>query len=163
MDTITKLKKKKKLKILNIIYQSFTISSIICFVLLLIAVCYKKNEINRDYVTYCAVFVLIILTSGLLSGAFAQIISGDLTSYKLRIKAYRARKHLNVIIKLMDDKEYQKAIDMYNSMNNSNIKDFLYPYLLGVLITCDDPKRVENATENRQETLDRFSPDDIFN
>lgn len=162
MESKAKFKLRKKLKRHTKIYNIFLITGIALFVSVFIALS-MKIDFNNIYIKAAIIAIMPLITVGLFSGVYAQITANDLYIYKKKIKAYRERRHMLYIMKLLMDKNYLKAIDHYNSMNSGSIKDFLYSFMLGILTTCDDQIRVERANQTLQETLNEFSPDNVFN
>ena len=165
MEAILKRKKQRLVKLLTKVYY-FSIAIGICgFITLLFTISpmaenhpVSMKERSLIWLTLVMAFIMI----GMVSGMFAQSYGFDLIRYKRKIKRYRSSIHFNRIIKLLKDKEYSEAIDLYNSMDSSDAKDSLYPYMLGVLANCDDPIRVRNANENLVEFINLYNPDEIF-
>lgn len=121
----------------------------------------NSNSVTRITYTIC---ISIMMLATAITGVYAQELGYRLRDYKKKIITFRRRSQLHYIIKLMNNKDYATAVNFYNSMDKSDIKDFLYAYILGVLKTCDVPERVEIATKTLQtDVLDVNKPEDAFN
>lgn len=121
----------------------------------------NSNSVTRITYTIC---ISIMMLATAITGFYAQGLGYRLRDYKKKIITFRRRSQLHYVIKLMDNKDYKTAVNFYNRMDKSDIKDFLYAYLLGVFKTCDVPERVEIATKTLQtDVLDVSKPEDVFN
>lgn len=167
MEAILKRKKQRLVKLLTKVYYFTIIIGVCAFFTMLFIVSdrvqnHSASVKEQSILTLILVFIVIFILIGMVSGVFAQSYGFDLIRYKRRIKKYRSSIHFNRIIKLLKNRDYSEAIDLYNSMDSSDAKDSLYPYMLGVLANCDDPIRVKNANENLVEFINLYNPDEIF-
>lgn len=166
MEAVIKRKKQRLVKVLTRLYcilMSIAIVEFVGVILMLTFSLEKYAQAHPNLFIAYLISLIFSITAAAIIGAVAQGIGLDLIRYKCKIKRYRAYNHFNIIVKLMENKEYSKAIDLYNSMNNGGVKDSLYPYMLGVLANCDDPIRVKNANKNIEKMLNQFNPDTVFN
>lgn len=165
---------RRRLKLYDGIWKFSMFSTIALFVIMIVTIIFTINypqdplsiEIgSRGTITNIfTILNIVTILATAITGIYAQELGYRLRDYKKKIITFRRRSQLHYIIKLMNNKDYATAIKFYNSMDKSDIKDFLYPYILGVLKTCDVPERVEIATKTLQtDVLDVNKPEDAFN
>jgi glucan phosphoethanolaminetransferase (alkaline phosphatase superfamily) len=166
MEAILKREKRRKTKLFTKLYYTLTIIGIVSFfamMLMIITVESLKTFKSRITIMPCIMaFILILIFAGVVFGIFAQTNGQDLLIYKKKIILYRAYKNFNYVVTLLSNKEYQKAINFYNSMQTSGVKNDLYLYLVAVLKT-GMTENVEMVEKNHIAMIDQFNPDKVFN
>lgn len=164
MEANIKRSLKRKTKILSRLF----IAAMIMFVVYIIVLVYvginNPTLMLGNMTKTILITTLLLLTTLMLSfGVYAQSYGETLFRYRKNIIIFRRRIHMRHVIKLVRNKNYHEAIEFYNSMKPSDIKDFLFAHLIGVLTMCDDEQRVKNANEAIDNVLDSHKPEEVFN
>jgi hypothetical protein len=157
MDSQTKQQIKKKLRF----YTRLSFICIATFILGFIIIL-TVHKIMPDYVRYAIGGITIASPFvGLFTAGTGQAYQYKINRYRNSIREYRTRVLFQKVVQIMQSGDLKSAIDIYNTMPNGHLKDFLYAYFIGASKYSDDEKVKARGAEILESIIDEYQPNKV--
>jgi hypothetical protein len=156
MDYNSKQQIKKKLRL----YTKLSFVCIATFILGFIVI--LTVQIKPDYVRYAIGGITIASPFvGMIFVFIEMKYQLMIKQYRRNIREYRTRVLFQKTIEIMESGDLKTAIDIYNTIPNCYLKDFLYAYFIGASKYSDDEKVKSRGEDILNGIIEDYQPNKV--